>query len=252
MELKELTTYLDGFLEIDAFPDASLNGLQVENSENVEKIGLAVDACQEAILKAVEERCGLLIVHHGLFWGKELRIIDNHFQRIRALIMADMALYAVHLPLDAHLEVGHNIEIARKIGLTDIKPFAPYHGKPIGVKGVLPEPLSSGDAARSLEKSIGHCSGMLEFGPKEIRTVGIVAGSATDPDLFKEMKVEGIDVFVTGEPKHGAYFMAQEFGLNVFYGSHYVTETFGLKALGRHLEKHLHIPTVFIDTPCLF
>ena len=138
MDLKKIIRYLDAYLERDAFPDASSNGLQVENSENVEKIGLAVDACQESILKAVEERCGLLVVHHGLFWGKELRIVDNHFQRVRALIMADMALYAMHLPLDAHPEIGHNIQIAQAIGLTDIEPFAHYHGRPIGMKGMLP------------------------------------------------------------------------------------------------------------------
>jgi len=79
MELKEITDYLDNYLEIDTFHDDSTNGLQVENNKNVEKIGLAVDVCQKAILKAVETRCNLLIVHHGLFWGKQQLIIDNFF-----------------------------------------------------------------------------------------------------------------------------------------------------------------------------
>jgi len=120
MELKQVTDYLDAYLQIREYHDDSANGLQVENSENVERIGLAVDACHEAILKAAEAKCNLLIVHHGLFWGEQRLIVDNHFQRIRSLIMADLALYAAHLPLDGHPDVGHNIQIARKIGLIDI------------------------------------------------------------------------------------------------------------------------------------
>lgn len=252
MELAHIVSYLNTYLEVENFPDASANGLQVENSESVEKIGLAVDACHEAIIKAVEHNCSLLIVHHGLFWGKELRIVDNHFQRVRALIMADMALYAVHLPLDAHPIVGHNVEIARQIGLHDIEPFAPYHGRPIGMKGLLPAPQPVTRVGAALTELFGRCCGQLEFGPESVHSVGIVAGSATDPELFKEIRRQGIDLFVTGEPKHGAYYLAQEFGLNIYYGSHYATETFGLKALGVHLEEELGVPTVFIDTPCVF
>jgi dinuclear metal center YbgI/SA1388 family protein len=250
MELKSICSYLDAYFEVSAFQDASSNGLQVENSETVEKIGLAVDACQEAIHKAVAERCNLLIVHHGLFWGRELRIIDNHFQRIRALIIADMALYAVHLPLDAHPDVGHNICIARHMGLSNLKPFAPYCGRTIGIKGEIASPCPVTELALLLEKKIGCCTGMLEFGPEQVRTIGIIAGSATEADLYKEVKREGIDLFVTGEPKHGAYHLAQEFGLNIFFGGHYTTETFGIKALGRHLEHKLGVPAVFLDTPC--
>lgn len=252
MELRKVTAYLDTYLEVSAYQDDSANGLQVENSENVEKIGLAVDACHEAVLRAVDEKCNLLIVHHGLFWGRQQLIIDNHFQRIRALIMADIALYAAHLPLDAHTDVGHNIQIAKKIGLIDMQPFVLYHGRSIGVKGKLAAPKTCGEAAEEIEKVIGACRYLLEFGPDKVHSIGVVAGSATDPALFKELKVQGIDLFVTGEPRHGAYHLAQEFGLNIFYGSHYLTETFGMKALGEHLQKHLNIPAVFIDAPGIF
>ena len=252
MELKKITDYLDNYLEISAFHDDSANGLQVENTVNVEKIGLAVDACQESILKAAGAQCNLLIVHHGLFWGKQQLVTDNHFKRIRDLIMANIALYAAHLPLDAHPEVGHNIQIAKRIGLSDIVPFAEYYCRPIGMKGKVKTPKSCTELASDLERVIGHCSGLLEFGPAKVSTIGVVAGSATEPELFKELKVQGIDLFVTGEPKHGAYHLAREFGLNIFYGNHYFTEAFGMKALGQHLEKHLGIPTEFIDAPCVF
>lgn len=252
MELRKITDYLDSYLTIDAFRDDATNGLQVENSGSVEKVGLAVDACHEAIVKACDAQCTLLIVHHGLFWGKQELIIDTYFRRIRALISGDVALYAAHLPLDGHGEVGHNIQIAKKIGLHAIEPFARYYDASIGVKGKITEPQSLREVARAVEKAIGHCRALLAFGPEKVQSIGVVSGSATDPHLFRELKVQGIDLFITGEPKHGAYYLAQEWGLNIFYGGHYLTETFGMKALGEHLEKELHIPATFIDAPCIF
>jgi len=252
MELKRITDYIDSYLEMRAFQDDSANGLQVENGKSVEKIGLAVDACQEAICKAGEAGCDLLIVHHGLFWGRQQLIVDNHFHRIRALIMANMALYAAHIPLDAHPEIGHNRVIAELLHLENIEPFALYHGKYIGVKGRFKLPGSRAEAATMVEKAVGACRGLLEFGPEKIHTAAIVAGSATDPELFKELKSHGIDLFITGESKHGAYHLAKEFGLNIFYGGHYQTETFGIKALGEHLHKLFALPVVFLDTPCVF
>jgi hypothetical protein len=137
MELGKITDYLDNYLDIDAFHDDSANGLQVENTGTVEKIGLAVDACHEAIVKAGSAGCTLLVVHHGLFWGTQELVLGYFYNRIRALIEADIALYAAHLPLDGHHEVGHNIQIAKKVGLNNIEPFAQYYGKAIGVKGSL-------------------------------------------------------------------------------------------------------------------
>jgi dinuclear metal center YbgI/SA1388 family protein len=252
MKLDHITDYLDDYLEIGSFQDDSANGLQVENSGNIEKIGLAVDACREAIVKAGDAGCDLLIVHHGLFWGRQQLIIDSHFERIRALIMANMALYTAHIPLDAHWEIGHNQSIAQLLDLDNIEPFALYHGRHIGVKGRFKLPGSRAEAVVGVERAIGPCRGFLEFGAEKITTVAIVAGSATDPELFKELKREGIDLFITGEPKHGAFHLAQEFGLNIFYGGHYQTETFGIKALGEHLHKVFAIPAIFIDAPCIF
>ena len=252
MELKKLVDYLNSYLQISRYHDKAINGLQVENSQVVEKIGLAVDASHESILKAAEEKCNVLIVHHGLFWGKRELIIDCHFQRVRSLIMADMALYAAHLPLDAHPEVGHNVQLANNIGIVDQEPFASHDGTMIGIKGRLPQVLHISKVAELVTNAVGSCQHLIAFGTEIIRTIGIVAGSATDSALFKELKVLGIDLFVTGEPRYSAYHMAKEFGLNVFYGGHYQTETVGMKALAKHLQETFHIPAVFIDIPSVF
>jgi len=251
MKLKKITDYLNEYLEIETFSDASTNGLQVENSGKIKKIGLAVDASLEVIEKAAAEKCGLLIVHHGLFWGKQNLLTDTHYKRVKALISGDIALYAAHLPLDAHPKIGNNAQIAKEIGLHNIEPFALYNGKNIGMKGKFKKSKPLEEAIANFEKQIGVCNNILNFGPKEISSVGVVSGSATDIDLFKEVKNLELDILISGEPKYEAYYLAQEIGLNIFYGGHYRTETFGVKALGKILQKKMDINTVFLDIKCM-
>jgi dinuclear metal center YbgI/SA1388 family protein len=252
MELKEITLYLNDYLNVAAFDDDAANGLQVENSGMVKKIGVAVDACLESITKAADAGCSMLIVHHGLFWGRPFVLTGNYYQRLSSLIKSDIALYAAHLPLDAHPEVENNAQIAKKIGLVSIEPFAHYHGQPIGMRGRFSAPQKLAEVARYLEQVIGHCQALLRFGPQTIKTVGIISGSASDPDLITQLNNQNIDLFITGEPKHAAYYLVQELGLNIFYGGHYRTEQFGPQALGAHIEKRFGLPAVYIDAPSPF
>ncbi len=250
MDLHEFTSYLDRYLDIHAFSDAALNGLQVENSCEVAKVGLSVDACLEAILKAAEKGCNLLLVHHGLFWGGSVPIRGHIYRRIRALVHADMALYAVHLPLDAHPEVGNNAQISRRLNLEETTPFGSYEGALIGVQGSLPGPVSMEEAVNTCRDAVGRERILFRFGPKTVSRVAIVSGSASDPALLEEASRNRIDLFITGEPKQAAYSLAQELGLNVFYGGHYRTETYGLKALGTHLTEQIGLPVEFIEVAC--
>jgi dinuclear metal center YbgI/SA1388 family protein len=252
MNLKKITAYLDEYLHVSDFHDDAANGLQVENSGRVKRAAVAVDACLETIKKAAAARCDVLIVHHGLFWGRPFILTGNYYQRISALIKADIALYAVHLPLDAHLKVGNNAQIAHKLGLKNIEPFAQYHGQPIGMKGWLATAQVRTAVAKKLEAILGTCTAFLQFGPEKISSVGVVSGSASEPYLINELHDLKIDLLVTGEPKHGAYYLIQELGLNVFYGGHYSTERFGPQALGDHIRKKLGISTVFLDAPSPF
>ena len=250
MDLKELVDYLDEYLETSAFSDASVNGLQVERSGSVKRISMAVDACLESILLAAERQFDLLIVHHGLFWGTEMRLLGQMYRRVRALIQADIALYASHLPLDAHPEVGNNIQVVKAMSLADIRPFGEYGGRPIGVQGCLGNPIPMKDAVSMCSDRIGPPKSLLQFGPERIGRLGIITGSASDPPVFDEASRNRIDLLITGEPKQAAYYSAQEYGLNVFYGGHYHTETFGLKALGDHLVARFGLPVEFIETAC--
>ena len=251
MELYAIAAYLDELLDCKSFQDSSANGIQVENRSGITKAALAVDACLEAIEKAADQDCNLLIVHHGLFWGAQQLMVDPHYSRVRALVQADMALYAAHLPLDAHPQLGHNAQIARLLALDSTEPFAFYHGKAIGVRGNLASAVPRKKLQHILNEKIGPQQAFFPFGPGTIQTIAIIAGSATDPELFHELKSRGIDLFITGEPKHGAWYMARELGLNIYYGGHYSTETFGMKALAAHLQVTLSLPSIFIETSCM-
>jgi len=191
----------------------------------------------------------LLIVHHGLFWGQAAPLRGAFYHRIRALMDADLALYAAHLPLDAHPEVGNNACIARLVGLVDVKPCGLYRGREIGMSGRLPEPTPVDRAMDAVRASLGLDGQAWAFGPKRVRTVAVVSGSASDPAFIEALSDMGIDLYVTGETNHTAFHFAREHRINIFYGGHYATERFGIDALGSHLKAKFGLPVRFIDVP---
>ena len=192
----------------------------------------AVDVCLESIRRAVEWKADVLFVHHGLFWGKPVAFTGFQYRRIRELVSGDCALYAVHLPLDAHSTLGNNAGIARRLGLREVQPFGEHRGVKIGCRGELPEALS-------LERVASLCCGahaplgLLPFGPQAIRTVGIVSGGAPQ-DALQAIE-EGLDLFISGEPSHTVYHACLEAGINALFGGHYLTEVWGVKSVGEWL-----------------
>jgi dinuclear metal center YbgI/SA1388 family protein len=246
MELKKLVDYLDDLLNVKDFvsADVSLNGLQVGDVDSdVRRVAFAVDACMESFKKAVDCGAQLLVVHHGLFWGRPVAVTGMHYQRISFLVEHGLALYACHLPLDAHPLLGNNVQMASALGLWDVEPFSSYHGKMIGCKGVLPKSLSVDQVCKMLNRT---ANAKLEFGRKLCRTVGIVSGSAAT-DVICAMD-ENLDLFITGEPSHLVYHDCEENGMNMLCLGHYDTETFGVKALLGDVGK-MGLDTCFVDVP---
>ena len=248
MNRDELTTYLDETLRVKEIEDTSQNGLQVEGPEEVTKVALAVDSCQAAFEGAVAAGAQLLIVHHGLFWDKPLRLVGPLFQRVKILIEGGCGLYAAHLPLDLHPEVGNNAELARLLELKKTRAFGEYHGNQIGIGGVLDPPISLDVLVQRLAQATGQSPvRVLAHGPAEASQVGCISGGAAY--LMEQVVDAGFDTFVTGETSHGSFHNAAEHGLNVIYGGHYATETLGVKALARHLEEKFGLETTFLDIP---
>lgn len=255
--LKELVGYLDTLLRIREIPDdpAALNGLQVECRGPVGRIVAAVDATQATIDEVVESGRGtgdttLVLVHHGLFWDGNLPITGRRYSRIKALLDADVALYSAHIPLDLHPEFGNNILLARHLGLDIHGSFGSYKGIDIGIRGRFKAPTPRAEVQSLLAAATGVPPGAVTIipgGPDLCDKVGIITGAASRQVL--EAAEAGLDSFITGEGPHHSYFDATESGVNLFFGGHYATETFGVKALAEHLAGRFGIPAIFHDHP---
>ncbi|HDS09221.1 MAG TPA: Nif3-like dinuclear metal center hexameric protein [Firmicutes bacterium] len=247
MDLKSLTGYLDTYLKIAEISDSSQNGLQVEMSGPVKRLGLAVDASEAAFRMGKKKKVDLIIVHHGLFWGKPFTVTDLYYNRISLLIKNNIGLYASHLPLDMHPEVGNNVQIARLLNLSKIKEFGEYHGNYIGVTGFLEKALCFSDFMKLLIKTFKSGFNSMPFGKKRIRKVGIVSGGGSS--MIRDAVLEDADVFITGEVSHGNFHSVKEYKINLVTGGHYFTETFGVKSLGEHLRKKFGLQIQFLDIP---
>lgn len=249
MKLEPLLQYIDGYLGVEEHPDypVALNGLQVEGPSKVERIATAVDASLASIEAAAEADADLLIVHHGLFWGGLRPIVGRLYRRVSRLIESGVALYSCHLPLDGHGEIGNCALLARALGLELEGRVGRYEGADLGWWGRMADPVTAEGLSGMLADAVGGPVQALPGGPERIETVGVVTGGGAS---FVADAVEaGLDAFVTGEGAHHTYFDATELGIHVLFGGHYATETFGVRALGRHLTERFDLPSVFIDQP---
>lgn len=248
MNRDELVEYLDALLEVKEIEDSSNNGLQVEGARAVERVAFAVDAGLAPFEEAVAAGAQMLVVHHGLFWGEPLMVTGIHRRRLQTLLDAGVSLYAVHLPLDCHPELGHNAVLARWLGLQDTAPFGQYKGRPVGVTGSLSQDMGLKIFAARVEEALGKpVIRIWPFGPPDVRRVAIVSGGAGF--MVDQAAEAGVDVYFTGEVNHSVYHQAQELCLNVVFGGHYATETAGLKALADHLAGQFRLETLFLDLP---
>jgi dinuclear metal center YbgI/SA1388 family protein len=251
--LSQIVAYTDKFLRIREVGDwdNALNGLQIENSGPVTKIGAAVDASTRTLSEAAREDVDLLIVHHGLFWSG-LQPVSGAFRRqLKVAFENDIALYSAHLPLDLHPQIGNNALLARALGLRSTTPFFEEKGQLVGVKSRASIPREQ--LLRRLEKSLGSPVKAFNFGPPKTKVIGIITGGAGGEihRIGAESEPDGgfIDTFITGEAPHWAAVAAEELGINLILGGHYATETFGVKALAAHLSKRFKLPWTFIDCP---
>ena len=243
----EIVAYLETLLDhagVADWPNA-LNGLQVENSGRVRRIGAAVDACEATLTLAAERGIDFLLVHHGLFWSGNLPVKGPAYRKLKLALNADMAVFSSHLPLDLHPKFGNNIILSKKLGFKRLAPFFFEKGKFIGLQ--TNQLIHREALCEQLAKVVNNPVKLLPSGPLHTRKIGLVTGGAGN-ELFKAA-AEGVDTFITGEGSHWTYTAAEELGINVLYAGHYATETFGVKALAEHLSHKYRLPWEFIDHP---
>ena len=247
--LADLVAWLDRTLDLPAFAgDASNNGLQVEGaSRGVSKVACGVDASPAFYAEALRRGAQLLLVHHGISWGNSLaRLAGPAYRLVAPLVRADHALYAAHLPRDAHPALGNNAQIAKALGLRGVRPFGVYRGFSIGVRGSFPRALPWEELkARFRAICPGGRFESADAGKKAVRTVGIVSGGGADE--FVQAVDAGLDAFLTGEFGLQHWNAVQNSPIDLAAAGHYATERFGVRALGEALAAAFGIEWEFVD-----
>ncbi len=247
MKRDELVAYLNDFLRINEFADLGPNGLQVEGREEINKVVTGVSACVDLFEKAIALKADAIIVHHGIIWDFERPVFRGGYKkRVKMLLEHDINLMAYHLPLDAHGQVGNNIQIARSLELINIESFGEYKGKLIGFKGTLP--ATSKEAFFNLIKEkINPHALFFPYGPDEVVKVGIISGGAQKD--VKQAVAEGLDAYITGEVSEHILHYVKEEGIHFVSAGHHATERFGVMALGKHLKEMSGLDVQFVDIP---
>lgn len=253
VSLASIAEHADALLRIDELPDYpnALNGIQLANGRPIARIAAAVDVSRAVIDKAIDIGAGLLIVHHGMFWSGNQPIRGPLYERLKRLIEHDVAVYAAHLPLDAHPELGNNVLLARALGLTPTHGFASFRGLMVGARGTGPVETSILiQRARDFARQYG---GDVRTTPIAVGRItrhwAICTGAGASAETLAEASTTGVDTLIVGEGPHHTAVEASELGIAVLYVGHYATETFGVRALGEEIERAFAIPWSFVAAP---
>jgi dinuclear metal center YbgI/SA1388 family protein len=239
----EILAYAAELLDLDAWPDYGPMGMQVIGAEEVRKIVCSVSASRELFVRAAEAGAQLVIVHHGLLWDNESRVIDARMKgRLEPLFSANLTLAAYHLALDAHPEIGNNALLAREFGVVPEHRF----GR-VGLGGRLAEPLSSDAFVQRVRERLNSEPLVFVEGPEQVERVAITSGGA-GRDLALAA-AEGYDLFLTGEPEEGSLHTARELRIMFVAAGHYATERLGVQALAARLAEQFELDWEFIELP---
>jgi dinuclear metal center YbgI/SA1388 family protein len=230
--------------EISDYPNA-LNGLQLENNGCVTNLGAAVDASLATIEMAIAQGVDLLLVHHGIFWGGLNCVVGTYYKKLQRAISSNLAIYSAHLPLDMHPEIGNNVLLLRALDLTNPEPFFFKMNSHLGVASNVV--IDCDELVNRLESVLKSEIWICRGGPQKTRRIGIVTGGAGAE--IETAAREGVDTFITGEGPHHTFALAEELQINLIYGGHYATETFGVRALAERLAAKYHLPWCFVDHP---
>ncbi|MEM1178607.1 MAG: Nif3-like dinuclear metal center hexameric protein [Acidobacteriota bacterium] len=247
MDRNVLVQFLDDYLESDQ-ADYCPNGLQVEGKPRIERLITAVSSCEELFLQARELKADAVLVHHGIFWhGQPLPLTGFQHRRAKALIEGDINLIAYHLPLDRHGEVGNNVLAAHAFGLENLEMFGQAKGRPVGFKGIFPEPVSAEELVARCSRIFDQAPLSFSFGPDPVKSLGIISGGAQGE--FYAAIDGGLDAFITGEVSEWVMNVAKETKTHYLAAGHYATERLGVRRLGELLAERFGLDVTYIDLP---
>jgi dinuclear metal center YbgI/SA1388 family protein len=247
MKRDDLDALLKEWLKPETFKDVAENGLQVEGRNEVSRVICGVTANLALIEKAIEKKADAIFVHHGLMWGGGMAPLVGWLgERVRRLMASGINLFAYHLPLDAHPELGNNAGLADALGLPAKRdPFGTYKGQQIGIAADLPQAVSVDEILNRVTREIGQVHHVFGPGDKSVFRVGICSGGA--PDLLGEGIREGIDLYLTGEVVEPVKSIADESGVVFVAAGHHATERFGPRRMAEALNALDALEAEFVD-----
>jgi dinuclear metal center YbgI/SA1388 family protein len=239
----EILAFAHELLDLDAYADYGPMGMQVEGAPEVTHVACGVSASLELFERAAEAGAQLLLVHHGLIWDGDPRVVEGRFRsRLKVLLDADITLAAYHLALDAHSGVGNNALLARELGIEPEQRFAE-----IGWGGRLVEPVGIDEFSARVRTAVAAEPIVFAHGPERIERAAVVTGGAAK--YVADAAREGYDLFLTGEAAEPTLHTAREVGIHFVAGGHYATERIGIQALARALAERFQLDCEFIELP---
>ncbi|WP_343548787.1 Nif3-like dinuclear metal center hexameric protein [Ralstonia sp.] len=245
MDRKELELYLNDLLQAPRFRDYCPNGLQVQGRETITHIVTGVTASLALIEAAIEARADAILVHHGYFWkGEDGCVVGQKHARLKQLLAHDLNLFAYHLPLDAHPDLGNNAQLGALLGIT---PQGRFGDDELGWIGALPEATTLGAFAQTVSAKLNRAPLVIGDDNRPVRTVGWCTGGAQG--WFDAAVAAGVDVYLSGEASEQTTHLARESGVAYIGAGHHATERGGVRALGNHLTERFGVHHTFIDIP---
>ena len=244
--LNELVNYADHYLKIREFKDYCPNGLQVEGRPQVNKIATAVTANLDSIEAAVRWGADVLLVHHGYFWKGEAEVITGiKKNRLKKLLAEDISLIVYHLPLDAHPQVGNNVQLGHRLGFTDPQPLHKGLKNSIGNIVTLTEPVPIAALLRRCEEQFQRTPMHIDGGQPQVLRVAWCSGAAQN--MIDEAIQARADVYISGEISEQTVHIARESGIHFISAGHHATERYGVQALAAHLAQQFGLQHRFFD-----
>ena len=241
---EDVVHFLNEYLLADTIADSSLNGLQVQGRDRVRKIVFGVSANMALFERAQRAGADMIIVHHGLLWGKEQALCGLFGRRAGFLLKHDISLLGYHLPLDKHPVVGHNALLLKSLQARALKPFAQYHGQTIGFHGEI-KPVALKTVVHQLEQICGAKAQVFAFGPSKVKTVGAVSGGGWS--MIADGIEQGLDLFITGSVDEPVQELCREGKISCVALGHYNSEKIGVLALMQLVQKQFGVDVQFID-----
>jgi dinuclear metal center YbgI/SA1388 family protein len=238
-----IVSFLNTTLHIEDIADYGPQGIQVDGQERVSRVVTGVSASLELFQTAVNEDAEMVIVHHGILWDRDSRVVQGAFRdRLKILLENDITLLAYHLPLDKHPVIGNNAVAADRLGLDNVSEFAD-----IGVKGTLPEPCSPEHLVETVTHIYQNKPLVFAFGPDKIQSIGICSGGASK--YLRQAIDDDLDAYISGEPAEPSLHEAKEGRIHFLAAGHYATERLGIQALGDLLQNEFNLSITFVDLP---